>query len=212
MMMIKFLLFLIVNISVSVAAAVSISSNNTVDRFDINTPTAVKVKELTLLISITSGPHHSHLRYAARETWLLPCRLSRDCDYRFFVDMMSHNITDIIKMENETHGDIVFRSVQVCPFLDRHPAHINYGNMVFGTESDRLPDYQLRAMYKIDWKVCFLIWAKASNKMAFYHVFVEDDSFICTENLLHQTRLLKALPADKRGLPFRSGKRSQTRP
>ena len=51
----------------------------------------------------------------------------------------------------------------------------------------------LRLLYKVDWKVCFLKWALQNNRMASYHVFVEDDSFMCTENVLHQCELLLLL-------------------
>jgi hypothetical protein len=44
-----------------------------------------------------------------------------------------------------------------------------------------------------------------NEKMAHYHVFVEDDSFVCTENVLHQTTILRNFLPDKKGLPFRTG-------
>ena len=61
-------------------------------------------------------------------------------------------------------------------------------------------------MYKIDWKVCFMVWAKSNSMMAEYHAFVEDDSFMCSENLLHQIDLLLDMPVQFRGKPFRTGK------
>ena len=61
------------------------------------------------------------------------------------------------------------------------------------------------AMYKIDWKVCFMIWALKMDKMALYHAYIEDDSFLCTENLLHQVTILKNIPEGQRGLPIRTG-------
>ena len=63
-------------------------------------PPLVKHKDLHLLISITSGPAHTLLRQAARETWLTPCAQSPVCDYRFFVDRLEGNVTDALATEN----------------------------------------------------------------------------------------------------------------
>jgi hypothetical protein len=60
-------------------------------------------------------------------------------------------------------------------------------------------------VYKVDWKVCFTKWAKINFKMAMYHVFVEDDSFLCTRHLLHLTSILSNMTKEERGLPFRTG-------
>eukprot|EP00605_Chrysophyceae_sp_TOSAG23-4_P002346 GSChrysophyteH1.ASY1.ANO1.2594.1 assembled CDS len=77
----------------------------------------------------------------------------------------------------------------------RHPDFINYGNsQVVDIQEDDEPlhrDYRWRRMYKIDWKMCFLKWIRQSKYETDYHVFVEDDSFICTGNLLHQFTLLR---------------------
>ena len=62
-------------------------------------------------------------------------------------------------------------------------------------------------MYKIDWKVCFSLWAKSTFRMAAYHAFVEDDSIMCSEHLLHQINILRNMPEDRRGKPFRTGQR-----
>jgi len=80
----------------------------------------------TLFVSITSGPHHGHLRNAARETWLLPCIISNKCDYRFFID--TNNITIHLKSEYDRHQDIVFRGS--CPLMNRHHDDVNYGNAI----------------------------------------------------------------------------------
>ena len=66
-------------------------------------------------------------------------------------------------------------------------------------------------MYKIDWKVCFMVWALSNSMMAEYHAFVEDDSFMCSENLLHQIDILLDMPVRDRGKPFRTGKRRRER-
>jgi hypothetical protein len=64
-------------------------------------------------------------------------------------------------------------------------------------------------VYKVDWKVCFTKWAKINSKMAMYHAFVEDDSFLCTGHLLHLTSILSNMTKEERGLPFRTGNPSE---
>jgi len=111
-------------------------------------------------------------------------------------------------IENAKYSDMIFRDS--CDIMKRHPDYINYGNSPpVGDNLFRInrtsnssnnqesnftkipnPDYHFRRMYKVDWKVCFLKWALNNNKMAEYHVFVEDDSFVCSENLIHQTTIL----------------------
>jgi hypothetical protein len=96
--------------------------------------------------------------------------------------------------EQEKHHDIVFRG-DWCALMARHDERINYGNAVLSSSGEEkeasLPKYQLRVMYKIDWKVCFTKWCDQNNRMALYHAYVEDDSFVCTENLLYQMTILK---------------------
>jgi hypothetical protein len=65
-------------------------------------------------------------------------------------------------------------------------------------------DYILRRMYKIDWKICFFKWIKLNNYSVKYHTFIEDDSFLCTKNLLYQIQLLESL--ENKPKPFRTGK------
>jgi hypothetical protein len=120
------------------------------------------------------------------------------------------NTVDLL-LENATYGDLIFRDA--CPMLmSRHSLLVNYGNsppigdnlfvQVPGqTEKEKErekvpnPDYPLRRMYKIDWKVCFLqiinsvLDYKLERDEVFAHVFVEDDSFVCIENLLFQLAL-----------------------
>lgn len=152
-----------------------------------------RASDLLLFLSITSSPHHAHLRHAARFTWLLPCIATPYCDYKFFIDKTVTTTNTDIVAENETYEDMVFRNS--CKLMSRHPEYINYGNAPPRTENMKLnfndsiieaPDYLWRRMYKIDWKVCFMQYARDHGKMAKYHAFVEDDSFVCTENLLHQ--------------------------
>ena len=57
-----------------------------------------------------------------------------------------------------------------------------------------VPYYNLRALYKVDWKVCFAKYALVHGKMAHYHAFVEDDHYVCTENLLFQFTMLRKMP------------------
>jgi hypothetical protein len=184
---------------------INLRFNNSFISIKENIP--VKEKELTVLISITSGPGAGHLRNAARETWLLPCRYSAVCDYRFFVDKIVSNETLYLSEESEAHKDMVFRGNWCAFYHERHHEKVNYGNVFYNWKDGRdgVPYYQLRGLYRIDWKVCFTKWAKLNDKMALYHVYVEDDSYVCTENLIHQTTLLKHVPVEKKLLPFRTG-------
>ena len=161
-----------------------------------------KSEHLLVFISITSSPERRHLRHGARYSWLLPCLASPLCNYRFFIDRTPVGPSDPLEIEYSAYGDMVFRDT--CSLMERHPHYINYGNSppvdehmtVF--EKDLLgndveieaPDYRYRRLYKIDWKVCFMQWALKNGKMAEFNVFVEDDSFMCVENFLHQAVLL----------------------
>lgn len=127
----------------------------------------------------------------------MPCVASSLCDYRFFIDKSEQAVDSSVKSESDQHNDIIFRND--CELMKRHPDYINYGNSpprnenfrikYNGTEIDS-PDYKWRRMYKIDWKVCFMQYARDHHKMAEYHAFVEDDSYTCTENLLYQASIL----------------------
>ena len=158
------------------------------------------VSDLILLISITSAPLHVTLRRAARESWLIPCTSSRFCAYRFFIDIVESNVTTLLATESYTYDDLVFRG-NWCRYMnERHHYSLNYGNHVanFTREGDKLWNKQghgFRAMYKVDWKVCFTKWALVNDKMAAYHAYVEDDSFICVGNLLHQMTILERMNA-----------------
>jgi hypothetical protein len=120
------------------------------------------------------------------------------CDYRFFIDIVEHNITESLAIENASYTDLVFRG-NWCSFMNkRHHHSLNYGNHVvnFTREGDKAwnrQGYGFRAMYKVDWKVCFTKWALLYEKMASYHAYVEDDSFVCVENLLHQVTILQRM-------------------
>jgi hypothetical protein len=168
--------------------------------------------DLVLFIAITSGPHHSHLRHAIRNSWILPCRASAVCDYRFFIDadyqknLAARPEYSALRGEDLAYGDIVFR--KSCSLMKEHPIRINYGNSPVIHENlffsytrtnengnkteikEDLPDYPLRRRYKIDWKVCFMRWIMEHYQKVSYYVFVEDDSFVCTENLIYQMTLL----------------------
>lgn len=162
---------------------------------------------IVLFISITSGPQHNHLRHAIRNSWIQPCLEAPDCDYRFFVDG-SEDKHNHLKEENATYGDLVLRDS--CPLfqLHNHPEYINYGNCapIRGNVDKERPDYPLRRYYKIDWKVCFLRWITSHYvHRVGYHVMVEDDSFVCTNNMLLQSRLLVNMNKHTATLPFRTG-------
>jgi hypothetical protein len=206
--------------------------------------------ELVVFIAITSGPHHSHLRHAIRNSWILPCIASSCCDYRFFVDStpISH---PSLEQEQLSYSDLLFRDS--CSLMKAHPNGVNYGNSPpIGefmkikkiNESDPkhsvyyedLPDYPIRRRYKIDWKVCFMKWInqryyhysyrnlnitdvdeKDDNSFydsstgmnrylgSAYHVYVEDDSFICSENLIFQLSLLYNISKTRPTTEFRTG-------
>ena len=184
-------------------AAVTLSSNNSRFLPLSRDKQPKKYEQLLLFISITSSPHHSHLRHANRFTWLLPCIASPVCDYKFFIDKAKNTSEDLFG-ELTTYDDIVFRDS--CDLMNRHPDNINYGNSPPREETlHEIPDYQFRRMYKVDWKVCFMRYARDHNKMAEYHVFVEDDSFICTENLLYQVQLLHNRSMNEKIPIFRTG-------
>lgn len=171
------------------------SSTSSVSSFD----------NLLLFVAITSGAPHTALREAARDTWIADCVGSpeissssstrdgsvRACDYKFFVDRLiqkrppeegaSYKETYDLYMqqgevlrEAEMKKDIVFRNA--CPLMmQRHPLpSVHYGKQppFMGIEN-----YQLRRMYKVDWKVCFMQWASKNKQMARFFLFVEDDSF-----------------------------------
>jgi hypothetical protein len=184
-----------------------------------------KKPDQLIFISITSSGHHAHLRHGARSTWLLPCKLSAVCDYRFFVDRPKEYIDKELELEEFFHKDMVFRDA--CPLMSRHPIVVNYGNsppiaenfvatvnVSSSTEAGAdglvqqqnvsVPNYKLRRAYKIDWKVCFMKWALANDRMAHLHAFVEDDSFTCVENLLYQSAMVRDR-SKKDTLPFRTG-------
>lgn len=154
---------------------------------------ATKAPILQLFISITSGPHHGHLRNIARETWLSICMDSYVCDYRFFID--TYNITAVLAEENAFHLDMTFRDS--CDIMRRHPSYIHYGNspvsIELGYVSDEKPDYPIRRLYKIDWKYCFMKYSVDTyglDQLPLFHAYVEDDSYNCIDNLLHQTQIL----------------------
>lgn len=160
-----------------------------------------KQNDSVLFISITSGPHHHHLRQAIRSSWLIPCSRVDVCDYRFFVD--AANKSSELNAEISLNSDIITRDS--CDLMSRHPHEINYGNSQLHSVDEHGKNvsyaYEHRRLYKIDWKVCFLKWALANGRMAAYHIFVEDDSFVCTDSLMHLTKTLYANPVP----PFRTG-------
>ena len=89
-----------------------------------------------------------------------------------------------------------------------HPDDIHYGNSPLAISANdgepALSVYNERIFYKIDWKVCFMRWAVDNHRNPPYHVFVEDDSFVCTGNLIFQANTLIAMPNDRKK-PFRTG-------
>eukprot|EP01031_Cornospumella_fuschlensis_P028395 gene28395-34282_t len=106
--------------------------------------------------------------------------------------------------------------------MTRHPYYVNYGNSppvgenlsrkddnstspTFG-QSIPNPDYRFRRFYKIDWKVCFFQYGMSRYPNLQYYILVEDDSYVCTENMLIQFNLLYTLSQSaKRHIFFRTG-------
>ena len=169
-----------------------------------------KVNNSLVFIAITTSIFNIELRNAIRNTWLLPCIMNDKCDYKFFCDVpfsiiiinnnnnINKNINNKyikIKKENDKFRDIVFRDNKACDFImQRHPLEINYGNSppkyVKKNKNSHIIEYKLdydkRRAYKIDWKACFAHWAMKNNRMSKYHIYVEDDSFVCMDNLIYQ--------------------------
>jgi hypothetical protein len=90
--------------------------------------------------------------------------------------------------------------------MDQHPPHVNYGNAMNG----RIPHYRGKRLYKIDWKVCFMRWSLMQangdpEKTPYYHVFVEDDSYMCTEHVIYQMDILRQMSQSQKIRPFRTG-------
>jgi hypothetical protein len=167
--------------------------------------------DLHLFIAVTSAPAHADLRQAARETWLTPCKQTTSCDYRFFIDVIDRAAPPALRAEGALHRDVVLRGGQWCAYMERrHPyVEINYGNhhlnvtLSNSTAARLVPDYPHRGMYKVDWKVCYMRWAQAHNRMAAFHAYMEDDGFICVRNLLYQVAILRRLNGTL--TPFRTG-------
>lgn len=160
-----------------------------------------------VFIGITSGPAHAELREAIRLSWIQECLEHRrdnytsisQCDYRFFVDTFAEVMHRTAKkLLPENLDDVVFRDS--CDLMQRHPSTVNYGSTPPFKD-----DYRERRMYKIDWKVCFLKWMYNNNIHPEYVVLVEDDSYVCTGNLLHQLSILQSLPFKESVAPFRTG-------
>jgi hypothetical protein len=106
--------------------------------------------------------------------------------------------------EYQTYHDIIYRDS--CDLMLRHPDYINYSNSppseenihhkIINKTGDNIdtityPDYPLRILYKIDWKICFLKYTYKINRVAKYHIFVEDDSYVCMNHLLYQLQRIE---------------------
>jgi len=68
--------------------------------------------KLLLFVHIRSTPDHEQLRSAIRDTWLIPCRETNACDYRFFIDINEAEAPKTLLDEALTHCDIVFRDFE----------------------------------------------------------------------------------------------------
>ena len=162
-----------------------------------------------LFIGVTSGHEQIALRKADRETWLLACVTSSLCDYRFFIDILWQLASPTLREESGEYGDVVFRD-SCSLMLERHPDNnVNYKTAPPVKEhlakSDSgpgksatisIPDYKYRRFYRVDWKICFMRWAAVNYHHVKYHVYSEDDSFVCVGNLLYQLQCLEARRAN----------------
>lgn len=150
-----------------------------------------------LFIALTSSPSHIDLRNAARKTFLLPCIQNKQCTYKFFIDKLKPN--QILIDELNKYNDIVFR--YETPLMLKYPEHLHYGILNPLRELNNTEVWY--RMYKIEWKISFMkyIYIK-NNKIPKYLLFVEDDSYICTENLLYQLSLISK---SHKQVSFRTG-------
>ena len=187
-------------------------------------------EDLALFVGVTSGYKNHALRFAARQTWLANCTSfpssssnntsntrgapSTTCLYKFFIDKSVNDANpyerDSLLQEQQKFDDIVFKDD--CSLMTtRHPyADVHYGNTAHYNESSTTnPDYQLRRMYKIDWKVCIFRWALKSKNLAEYFLLVEDDSYSCLGNIEYQISRIKnsinPAPLVRAGTPMFDG-------
>lgn len=102
-------------------------------------------------------------------------------------------------------ANLVYRYTRRREILDNSTSSNSSVKVVEEVVEEPLPDYHLRRRYKIDWKVCFMQHIRRMYEKVDYYVFVEDDSFVCTDNLLHQMSLLHHLSAAQQMSEFRTG-------
>lgn len=166
---------------------------------------------LDLFIVITSASHHHNLRDALRSTYLNHCNVHQsNCSYLFFIDVLSTGASVELRQESHRNNDIVYRDCSTI-MLQRHPnANVTYGNSPpIASNIDPLisPDYPMRIYYKLDWKISQIVY---SYKYIFdnvsYFALLEDDMYVCIDNLLHQLKILKTVVHIK---PFAIGTNMQ---
>jgi hypothetical protein len=142
-----------------------------------------------LFIAIPSTATHRELRDVVRSTWLQRCNMNAKvrCKYAFFLD-------DIIPAESEAHTqmlqeDAEFKDIVLyrnsCTILQRHSHNIHYKNYEV-----RGPSHPI--LFRFETKMCIMSWIMQElQPIPQFILIVEDDSYLCTDNLLHQLYLLQ---------------------
>ena len=73
----------------------------------LDTKPPSKGSNAILFISITSARDNLKLREAIRATWLIPCKASPKCEYRFFIDQTSAALSATVRRESMQYNDLV---------------------------------------------------------------------------------------------------------
>lgn len=195
------------------------------DNNDVNNPQSYRRKSqsLDVLIAVITTQSHHTLRKVLRNTWLKSCRShgSVSCDYKFFFDdyisvnsntTASDNDDDFdFNSERITYNDMVLYR-NSCSLTKQYKKTVNFMNSDFNetnvtvtTTSPRV--YRYPQLYRFETKICVMRWILEhyiTPRTPKYLVFVEDDSFLCTDNLLYQISLLNEIPSHDL-IPFRTG-------
>lgn len=134
--------------------------------------------ELQLFIAIGSAPQNSHLRQAARETWLTWLPSDGVVLYRFFTDAPPPTRTAYsaraeiwrnLAEENSRHNDIV-----------QQPLPTGYGDNEHNA-------YGRRALFQAH-------WATQEYEEITHFLRIDDDSFLCLHRLVYE---LKSAPREQ---------------
>ena len=126
----------------------------------------------SLFIAIGSAPQNSHLRHAARETWLKWLPEDGSVRYKFFTDappsewrvqrLRTGRIWKELAAETRMYNDIVLQ-----------PIPGGYGNKEHNA-------YGRRAIYQMKWFV--------NNLNTAFYLRIDDDSFLCMHRLVYELK------------------------